>query len=151
MKQSQLDNFFKIKTIIKSEGSSKKAVTKNRLKLKKSPKPKLEAHSDSEVVNLISDDENQDVEINCSATSTKSNISGVSDSTIVYSVEKKPSPGAFSTPSPKKKFFSPNKKRGLPIKSPIKAKRNLNMSLGSEEIKDEEFAEITKGLDDNSK
>lgn len=156
MKQSQLDNFFKIQNSNINRVSSKKVVTKNRLKLKtktpkKTHKPMLRVHSESEVVNLVSDDDEE--EINCSATSAKSNSSGISDSTIVYSVEKKTSPGPsqFGTPSPKKKFFSPNKKRGLPIRSPIKAKRNLNMSLGSEEIKDEDFTEITKGLDDNSK
>ncbi|XP_045778010.1 fanconi-associated nuclease 1-like isoform X2 [Maniola jurtina] len=154
--QSKLDRFFKVKHIVSAPTTTLMPGNKKRLNLSlsrtpmKSPKLLLEDHSVPAVIDLTSDDEMRDAdELNCSGTSATSNSS---NTTITYSPAYNTSPGTpkLLSPSPKKKFYSPSKKRQLAIKSPVKAKRNLSLSLGSQDVKDEEFKEKTKGVDDKT-
>ncbi|XP_052743686.1 fanconi-associated nuclease 1 [Bicyclus anynana] len=145
MGQSTLDRYFKIKNNNLSTKKVKKLTKRSRLsKSKETMKPKSspKACSGNEVISLVSDDEDQ--ELNCSATTTAS-----SNTTLEYDADIKASPGISQSPSPKKKFYSPTKKRRISMKSPIKAKRNLNVSLETEGKKVNNTG-ITKDMDDNT-
>lgn len=160
--QVTITNFFKLKSR-PSKKMENSPIKKRNLSLRKTPKKSPKR---------LEDETHEVYVVDLNDTSSSS------DSTVIYSPESRTpqtstsvshnlkrtpmscppmvqthgSPN-FGTPS-KHKFYSPTRKRSCAVKSPIKAKRNLNHTLSNCKTciyDSDDFITICKGFNDKSK
>ncbi|CAK1550676.1 unnamed protein product [Leptosia nina] len=155
-RQLKMDNFYKSKvskTLIFERDENIQVSVKCEMETPKKrltpalkePSPfKTPKINDQDVISLISDEEDSlDVK----------NEMNDSDTTITYSpVQQSPTTSSASK-SPVKKYYSPNKKRSLTIRTPKRVRKNLNKIICDNSVNhppNRDFVEACQGLDDKT-
>lgn len=175
--QTTLNKYFRVKSNLLTEMNNGRKISFN-LSLKKtpnkSPKLKNENRNVPDVIDLVSDDEDAisstPKELNQSGTSSSQSTLPYTPETIhtfpsgSFSQKSSQTPSSSSTkfsnspnsetPTRKRKFYSPIKKRSQSVTTPTKVKRNLSQALsasGSQTIfNNHDFLEATQDVDDKS-
>ncbi|CAG4946805.1 unnamed protein product [Colias eurytheme] len=140
------------------DSGTKKRIIESPATVSPSKTPKLKQENEAEnVINLVSDDE--DEFFNSLIVENENTIDELcSDSSIVTVIYTPPDTKSSpvtpkSTPKSARKYFSPNKKRNMYVKTPSKAKRNLNEELNrntNDQDKSTEFEQLCTALDDKT-
>lgn len=170
--QPTLNKHFRVKSNLSTPAMNNGC--KITFNLNKSPKLKNENGNIQDVIDLVSDDEDAisstPKELNQSATSssqsTLPNTPETTNTFLSVSLSQKSSqtPPSSSTkfsnspnsetPTRKRKFYSPNKKRSISVTTPTKVKRNLSHALsasGSQTIfNNHDYLQATQDVDDKS-